>query len=159
VQPDRVSVPNVVGVTVEQADLLLSASGLRSGVVMRSRWIPTSDAITSQVPAAGTLVLRGSAVDLNVTAVASWAWLLAGTLLGLAVAGAGSLMKGRQTPHSLPELTPHPDPGVQTSDPDDDALAELELRLEPWVDKGEQVVESDDQFIVDSSWQYSPALR
>jgi hypothetical protein len=61
--PSRLTVPNVVGLSVPEATVELQAAGLISGGVSGS---PTGD-VVSQSPAAGSLVAVGSGVTLVVS--------------------------------------------------------------------------------------------
>src|SRR5207249_8538180 len=123
VQPPSIPVPAVVTLPLEQALTVLRDRGLRPGNVAQARSTAIAGTITSQSPVAGTPLQTGTSVDLIIAASlsgVSWGsstlpWLLAGTLFGLAMAGAASWAKTRHRFVSPTAVAPYVDSGLQTS--------------------------------------------
>jgi hypothetical protein len=115
----------------------------------------TAGTVTSQFPAPGAQVAPGTAIDIFVAvpAAPAWSfaplqWLGAGLLLGLGVAAAASFTRKLVNRFANPPvLAPRSDAGFQTSDPDDERLADFVVTLDAYPDRGEQALEETDGFV------------
>ncbi len=66
--PQTVAVPNLIGIDLRKANIIMEGNGLAKGIISETynnRSI--ADEIIAQVPASGTLVWRGKAIDLLVS--------------------------------------------------------------------------------------------
>jgi beta-lactam-binding protein with PASTA domain len=158
VPPVTVTVPDVGGRTAPEAVRLIAEGRLTLGNVGNTESsTSTPGTVIAQQPLPGQAVAPGTPVNLVMaTAPAdtssiwpppTWVypWLLAGALLGLTIAGAGSLAKSRQQQRgpSSTELAPHVDHGIQVTVPDDDSVTDFEITLEGRPDQGVQSIEDE----------------
>ncbi len=156
--PPTVTVPDVGGRTVTEAVRLIAEGRLTLGNVGNAESSTgTPGTVIAQQPLPGQAVAPGTSVNLvmatarptttEVWPPPTWVypWLLAGALLGLTVAGAGSLAKSRQQQRapSSTELAPHVDHGIQVTVPDDETAADFEVSLEGRADQGVQSIEDE----------------
>jgi beta-lactam-binding protein with PASTA domain len=159
VPPVTVTVPDVGGRSAPEAVRLIADSRLTLGNVGNAESSTgTPGTVIAQQPLPGQAVAPGTAVSLvmatappaaqsSVWPPPAWVypWLLAGALVGITLAGAGSLAKAQQHQRapSSTELAPHVDHGVQVTVPDDDSVADFEVTLEGRVDQGLQSIEDE----------------
>jgi beta-lactam-binding protein with PASTA domain len=148
-------VPDVVGRSQMDADRILQTAGLRIGRITQVRAIARSRTVTRQFPEARTTVSPGGAVDLEIGAIdLALLWMLAaGVGLGLGAAGVvASVRRARGRRWSSITLAPHMDVGVQTTFPDEHALASSELSLHDFPDRGFQTLQGPSRLVLDVSW-------
>lgn len=66
--PKRISMPNLMGLTVQQARLILEENGVCHGELSQTHSVSMEkDHVIAQVPAPGSMITRGSCVDLLVS--------------------------------------------------------------------------------------------
>jgi beta-lactam-binding protein with PASTA domain len=141
----KVRVPNLVGKKHHLARQLLKETGLQEGEVVTRKADLESDTIMVQTPEPGTLVLPGTPVVL-VMAVrgpvrTAWPW---GVMLAVLTILAGGYYVASRLMGKVPlpaiQVTPKTDTGIQHLALDTPLHLDMEVRLKPIVDPGQQQI-------------------
>jgi beta-lactam-binding protein with PASTA domain len=152
--PNKVQVPNLVGKKRDLARQLLLEAGLQEGDVVTRKADLESDIIMVQTPEPGAMVLPGTPVVLVIAfrepARTGWPW---GVILVVLVILAGGYYVAKRLIGKvlLPfiQVRPKPDEGIQHLALDTPLHLDLEVRLRPIMDQGEQELEVSGPLILE----------
>jgi beta-lactam-binding protein with PASTA domain len=162
--PEIIEVPSLVGLSEEEAVAAITGAGLVVGAVGEQLSMEAGGTVLEQAQPAGSAVVFGTPIGLQV-ARSRAVWAIPAGLLLLCFAAAGSVVARRRArrrgdrrpqaveqpdePPPLPEIRVRPvaDAGRQAIAAGDQPVAEGDIRLRPRVDPGRQEIESADDLI------------
>ncbi len=155
---EKVTVPNLIGATMSQAEATLARSKLEVGEVAERKSDKPADTIIEQKPKAGVPVEALTPVHLVIgtkkTVAVTWPQVVIGILVVFAAGyyiAFRKKVRGETSRRIRPTITVkiHEDKGAQTIGSAVSGQTEYALRLKPKTDYGNQEIEYKDSFIID----------
>jgi beta-lactam-binding protein with PASTA domain len=159
--PEIIEVPSVIGLSDSEAITVITGAGLVVGAVGQQLSLEAGGTVLAQAQAAGSQVVFGTPIGLQV-ARARTVWAVPSALLLLLLGGAATVMVARrrtarprrveernEDAPPLPEIHVEPvtDSGKQSMETGPEPAREGEIRLHPRVDAGVQAIESPGELI------------
>jgi len=146
-----IAVPDLSGLTEDQARALLMKRGLQAGEIRKQfSWQEKGRVIEGeQNPARYQRVKPGTAVDFVLAAYNTLLLVSAGTLLGLLVVGGAYSVQARRARSAsggsapVVRVRPHQDSGVSQITSEGQKITGHEIQFKPVVDQGEQRLMTD----------------